>query len=448
MLRRILIANRGEIALRILRACKQLGIEAVCVYSKEDRDAIYLRYADETICIGPGPAATSYLDIPRIISAAEIADVEAIHPGYGFLSENPHFAEVCRSCGIEFIGPSAEAISIMGNKARARALAREVGIPITPGSETIVSDEQRGLAIARELGFPVMIKAAAGGGGRGMRLAHNDISFVNAFLAARAEADAAFKDSSLYIEKYIEGARHIEIQVMGDRFGNLVHMGERDCSVQRRHQKLIEEAPSPAVDEDLRTRMGAAALQLARAAKYENAGTVEFLVDRDKRFYFMEMNTRIQVEHPVTEAVTGLDLVKEQIRVASGEQLSFRQEDIRITGAAIECRINAEDPDDGFKPCPGRIGLYFPPGGAGIRLDSHVYSGFTISPYYDSLVGKLIVSRPTRDQAIVAARAALAEFVIEGIKTTIPLYQRIFANIHYQRGQIDTKFVEDYFMGH
>jgi acetyl-CoA carboxylase biotin carboxylase subunit len=447
VLRRILIANRGEIALRILRACKEMGIDAICVYSKEDKDAIYLRYADETICIGPGPSATSYLDIPRIISAAEIADVEAIHPGYGFLSENEHFAEVCRSCGIEFIGPPTAAIALMGNKARARAIARGCGVPVTTGSEGILQNEEQGLEIARSIGFPVMIKAAAGGGGRGMRVAHNEISFVNGFLAARAEAEAAFKDGSIYVEKYIESARHVEIQVIGDKHGNLVHLGERDCSVQRRHQKLIEESPSPSLDDDLRKRMGDAAIKICKAAGYENAGTIEFLLDKDRNFFFMEMNTRIQVEHPVTEMVTGIDLVKEQIRVASGLPLSFRQEDVRMRGAAIECRINAEDPEQNFKPQPGKIGLYFAPGGAGVRVDSHCYAGYTIPRFYDSMVGKLIVHRPSRDEAITAMRRALAEFVIEGVKTTIPLHQRIMHNSAYLRGQVNTTFLEEYFLG-
>jgi len=444
--RRILIANRGEIALRVLRACKELGIEVVCVYSQEDRDAIYLRQADETICIGPGPSATSYLDIARILSSAEVGDVEAIHPGYGFLSENAHFAEVCRSCGIEFIGPAPESIALMGNKARARTIAREVGVPVTPGSETTVQSEEQGLEVARSIGYPVMIKAAAGGGGRGMRVAHSDIGFVNAFLAARSEAEAAFKDGSIYIEKFIERARHVEIQVMGDRHGNLVHLGERDCSIQRRHQKLIEESPSPAIDPDLRRRMGEAALALARAARYENAGTLEFLVDREKNFYFMEMNTRIQVEHPVTELVTGIDLVKEQIRVASGEPLSFRQEDVRLSGAAIECRINAEDAENGFKPCPGKIDVYFPPGGPGVRVDSHVYAGFRISPCYDSMVGKVIVHRQTREEAIRVMRRALGELVVEGVKTTAALCREILSSLRFERGDIHTAFVEEHFL--
>ncbi|RME73135.1 MAG: acetyl-CoA carboxylase biotin carboxylase subunit, partial [Planctomycetota bacterium] len=408
MLRRILIANRGEIALRILRSCRELGIEAVCVYSTADRDAIYLRQADESICIGPGPAASSYLDIPRIIAAAEIADVEAIHPGYGFLAENDHFAEVCRSCGIGFIGPPPEVIAAVGNKARARAIAIEAGVPVLPGSGGPVADVEQGLAIAREIGFPVMIKAAAGGGGRGMRLAHNELSFQSGFVAARTEAEAAFKDGSLYLEKCIEGARHIEVQVLADAHGNVVHLGERDCSLQRRHQKLVEEAPSPFVDDELRTRMGEAAVRLAAAAGYQNAGTVEFLVDSDRNFYFIEMNARIQVEHPVTEMVCGVDLIAEQIRIASGAPLRFGQQDMAMRGAAIECRINAEDPDDDFRPDPGTVTFYAPPGGRGVRLDSHVYAGYRISPLYDSMVAKLIAYGRDREEAIAIMGRALA----------------------------------------
>ncbi|GIW71119.1 MAG: acetyl-CoA carboxylase biotin carboxylase subunit [Planctomycetota bacterium] len=445
MLRRILIANRGEIALRVLRTCKEMGIETVCVYSEQDRDAIYLRYADESICIGPGPAAQSYLDIPRIIAAAEIADVEAIHPGYGFLSENADFAEVCHSCGIAFIGPPPEAIAAVGDKARARELARQAEVPVLPGSEGVVRDVEQGLRIAREIGFPVMIKAAAGGGGRGMRVAHSELAFTNGFLAARSEAEAAFKDGSLYLEKYIEGARHIEIQVLADAHGGIVHLGERDCSLQRRHQKLIEEAPSPFVDEELRARMGAAAVRLARLAGYRNAGTAEFLVGPDRRFYFIEMNARIQVEHPVTEMVCGIDLVREQIRIAAGEPLGYTQSDVRLVGAAIECRINAEDPDQNFKPSPGRVSAYVPPGGRGVRLDSHVYAGYTIPPHYDSMVAKLIAYGADRAEAIAIMSRALGEFVIEGVRTTIPLHRRILATQEFRRGEVSTTFVEERF---
>jgi acetyl-CoA carboxylase biotin carboxylase subunit len=445
MFSRILIANRGEIALRVLRACKALGIQAVCVYSEADRDAVYLRYADETVCIGPSPAKESYLDIPRIISAAEIADVEAIHPGYGFLSENAHFAEVCRSCKITFIGPPPEAIKMMGDKVTAKAAARKAGVPLVPGSEGLVDNDQDALDVAHRIGFPVIIKATAGGGGRGMRVAHNDVSFVNAFLAARTEAEAAFKNPGVYIEKYVEGARHVEIQVFADQHGNVVHLGERDCSVQRRHQKLIEESPSPALDEELRARMGACAVALAKQAGYVNAGTVEFLVDRDRNFYFMEMNTRIQVEHPVTEMVTGFDLVKTQIRVASGERLPWVQEDVKLRGHAIECRINAEDPDDDFKPRPGKIERYFAPGGIGVRLDSHAYSGYVVPQFYDSMIGKLIVRGETRDEAIQTMKRALEEFLIEPIKTTIPIHRKILEHDKFVRGTHDTGFIADHF---
>jgi len=439
---RILIANRGEIALRILRACKEMGIETVAVYSEADAKAIHLRYADETICIGPGPSAQSYLDIPRIISAAEIADVEAIHPGYGFLSENPHFAEVCRSCKIEFIGPPPEAIALMGNKAQARLAARKLRVPVIPGSEAIVTSEKEAVKIAHKIGYPVMIKASAGGGGRGMRLAHNDISLVQSLLAAQAEAEAAFKDSSVYIEKYIEHPRHVEFQMLADRQRNVVHLGERDCSLQRRHQKLVEEAPSVCLTDELRREMGEAAKRLVRESGYYSAGTVEFLVDRAGRFYFIEMNARVQVEHPVTELVTGIDIIKEQIRVATGEPLSFTQEEVRIRGAAIECRINAEDPDQGFKPSPGTIQFYYPPGGLGVRLDSHAYAGYRIPPHYDSLIGKLLVHGRNREEAIIRMRRALGEFVVEGVKTTIPFLERLFRHPRYLAADFDTGFID------
>jgi len=443
---RVLIANRGEIVLRVLRACHQLGIETVCVYSEADRDAIYLRFADETICIGPAASAQSYLDIPRIISAAEIADVEAIHPGYGFLAENARFAEVCRECRINFIGPPPEVIASMGDKITAKALAKRAGVPLIPGSDGLVETEHEALKVAHEIGFPVIIKATAGGGGRGMRVAHNDVSFVNAFNAARSEAAAAFKDSGVYIERYIEEARHVEIQVMADAHGNVVHLGERDCSVQRRHQKLVEEAPSPFVDDELRARMGAAAADLAREAGYVNAGTVEFLVDDQKRFYFIEMNTRIQVEHPVTEEISGVDLVDLQLRVAAGERLPFRQEDVKLRGHAIECRINAEDPDDDFKPRPGLIERHFAPGGRHVRWDSHVYAGYKIPPNYDSMVGKLIVWGEDRDAAIERMRRALNELVIEPLPTSASLQRRIMNHHQFQRGNVTTSFLEDYFL--
>ncbi|MCZ6688203.1 MAG: acetyl-CoA carboxylase biotin carboxylase subunit [Planctomycetota bacterium] len=445
MFSRILIANRGEIALRVIRACKEMGIETVAVYSERDADAIYLRYADETVCIGPSPSHSSYLDIPRIISAAEITDVEAIHPGYGFLAENPHFAEVCRSCGIEFIGPSGEAIKLVGDKSRARELARSLGVPIVPGSKNTLDGENKALKIAQGIGFPVIIKAAMGGGGRGMRVAHNDISLINGYLAARAEAAAAFNDSTLYLEKYIERPRHVEFQILADREGNVIHLGERDCSLQRRHQKLIEESPCPILEEDLRRKMGDDAVKIARAAGYTGAGTVEFLLDPDLKYYFIEMNARIQVEHPVTEMVTGLDLVKEQIKIAAGQKLKLKQEDVTFDGVSIECRINAEDPAENFKPSPGKIGVCFPPGGIGVRVDTHIYSGFTISSHYDSLIAKVIVHRKTRGSAIRCMRRALDEFVIEGIKTTIPMLQDVLSHLHFIRGEVNTGFIEEYF---
>ena len=442
MFSRILVANRGEIALRVIRACRELGIDTVAVYSEVDEGALPLRYADETICIGPGPSAKSYLDIPRIIAAAEIANVDAIHPGYGFLSENPRFAEVCRSCRIGFIGPSPETIEMMGAKARAREVAMSADVPVVPGSEGLIEDEGEARRVAAEIGYPVMIKASAGGGGRGMRVAHSEIALLNALGSARAEAEVAFGDGSVYIEKLVERPRHVEFQVLADGHGNVVHLGERDCSVQRRNQKLIEEAPCPVLDDDLRARMGEAAVRLTKAADYVNAGTVEFLLDEHKNFYFMEMNARIQVEHPVTELITGIDLVKEQIRIASGEKLSFSQKDIRLEGHAIECRVNAEDPFDGFRPCPGKVGTYIPPGGPAVRMDSHLFTGYNVPPTYDSLLGKLIVWRPTRLEAIETMQRALHETIIEGVRTTIPLYKQILDHGHFLSGQVDTSFMD------
>ncbi len=442
MFKRILIANRGEIALRVIRACRELGVETVAVYSEADANAIYLRHADETICIGPARSAQSYLEIPRIISAAEIADVEAIHPGYGFLSENEHFAEVCESCGITFIGPKPKTIALVGNKSRAKDTAKKAGVPVIPGSESILASEQEALTEAHRIKYPVLIKAASGGGGRGMRIAHNDVSLINGFHAARSEAEAAFGDASVYLEKLIEKPRHVEIQVLRDSFGNFVFLGERDCSVQRRHQKIIEESPSPVLTEDLRKKMGDAARRLCEAADYLNAGTVEFLVDKHLNFYFMEVNARVQVEHPVTEMVTGVDIVQEQIRIAAGEKLSFRQKDIKINGCAIECRINAEDPKDNFRPSPGRIRTYYSPGGAHVRLDSHAYAGYDIPPYYDSLIGKLLVWGETREVALRRMECALDEFVIDGVKTTIPLHIEIMRNARFRQGDVDTSFLE------
>jgi acetyl-CoA carboxylase biotin carboxylase subunit len=444
---KILIANRGEIALRILRACKELDIETVAVYSEADRNLLHLEYADETICIGPGPSLQSYLDIPKIISAAEITDVDAIHPGYGFLAENAHFAEVCKSCHIEFIGPSVAAIRLLGDKGSARELAGKIGVPCVPGSDGVLKTEREALEVARQLGYPVIVKAVAGGGGRGMRIAHNDVSLVNGFLQARAEAEAAFNNPEVYLEKLVEKPRHVEIQILADQKGEIVHLGERDCSLQRRHQKIIEESPSPGLPPETREAMGEAAKKLALAAGYFNAGTVEFLVDREGSFFFIEVNTRIQVEHPVTEMVTGIDIVKEQIRIASGEPLGYSQSDIRMKGAAIECRINAEDPSNNFKPSPGLVSRFQVPGGFGVRVDTHLYAGYKVPPYYDSMVAKLIVHRRDRNEAIAAMRRALEEFRIEGIQTNIPLAKEIFRHFHFLRGKVNTGFIEEYFMG-
>ena len=448
MFRRVLIANRGEIAQRVIRACRELGIETVAVYSTADADAIYLRQADDTICIGPPPSAKSYLDIPSIIAAAEVADVEAIHPGYGFLAENDHFAEVCRSCKIQFIGPEPETIAMLGNKVQAREIAKKAGVPVVPGSDGPVEDERRALDVAREIGYPVMIKASAGGGGRGMRIARNEPSLVAGFHAASAEAEAAFGDGTVYLEKLVENPRHVEVQILADRHGNVVHLYERDCSIQRRHQKLIEESPSPALTPEMRQRICESAVKVARAANYTNAGTVEFLLARDGSFYFIEVNARIQVEHTVTELVTGIDLIQQQILVASGERLAFSQADVKVSGAAIECRINAEDPERDFMPSPGRIELFVPPGGPGIRLDSHCYSGYRIPPNYDSMIGKLLAHRSRRDLAIRTMLRALDEFVIEGVKTTIPIQRSILSHSDFRSGDHDTGFVERYYGSH
>ena len=445
MFHRILIANRGEIALRILRACKDLGIETVGVYSEADKDSLHLRYADETICIGPAASSESYLNIPALIAAAEIADVEAIHPGYGFLSENEHFAEVCQSCNIKFIGPSPAAIASCGDKVAAKRLAREVGVPCVPGSDGPVDNEQDALTVARKIGFPVLIKAASGGGGRGMRVAHNEPSLVTGYHSARSEAEKAFKDSTVYLEKYIEKPRHVEIQIMADQHGNVVHLGERDCSLQRRHQKLVEESPCPVLDDTTRLAMGDAAIRLAKAANYSSAGTVEFLLDKDKNFYFIEINSRIQVEHPVTESVTDTDLIIEMIKIAAGERLSFRQEDIRLRGHAMEFRINAEDPDHNFKPSPGTIRTFIAPAGPGVRWDSHIFQGYTVPPHYDSMVGKLIIHRHTRRQTIAVARRALQELTTDGIKTTASLFLRILDHSDFCAGEVDTGFIDRYF---
>ncbi len=445
MFRRIMIANRGEIALRILRACKELGIETVAVYSEADRGALHLRYADETICIGPPASKSSYLDIPALISAAEIADVEAIHPGYGFLSENAHFVEVCQSCNIKFIGPSADAIERVGDKVRAKELARAADVPTVPGSDGPVESENEARELGRKIGYPVLIKAAAGGGGRGMRVAHNDASLLNGFHAARTEAEAAFKNPTVYIEKYLERPRHVEIQILGDMQGNVVHLGERDCSLQRRHQKLLEESPCVALKPETRRAMGDAAVRLAKAANYWSAGTVEFLLDQSGDFYFIEVNSRVQVEHPVSEQVTGIDIIQWMIRIAAGQSLPFRQEDIVPRGHAIEFRINAEDPEQNFKPSPGRIHELIAPAGPGVRWDSHVFQGYTVPPYYDSMVGKLIVHRATRSEAIATARRALEEMTLGGIATTIPLFLRVLDHSDFRNGMVDTGFIDRYF---
>ncbi len=442
MFSRILIANRGEIALRIIRACKELGIETVAICSKADENALYLKYADAQVCVGPADAAESYLNIPSIISAAEITDIEAIHPGYGFLAEDSHFAEVCESSNIVFVGPPSGVMTKMGDKTIAKKIAGENKIPIIPGSDSALKNQQHALEVAHELGYPVLIKASFGGGGRGMRVAHNDISLVNSFAIAQREAEVAFKDSSIYIEKYVEHSRHIEVQIVADKYGNVVHLGERDCTIQRRHQKLLEEAPSPNITNQLREEICKAATKLAKAVKYASVGTVEFLVDRDGKYYFIEMNTRLQVEHPVTEMVTGIDLVKEQLKIASGERLDLRQKKVKREGVSIECRINAEDPDNDFRPSIGKISLCCPPGGLGVRLDSHIYSDYEIPPYYDSLLGKLIVFQKTREEAIACMKRALSEYRIEGVKTTIPLHMKIISDSRFLNGDIDTLFVE------
>lgn len=442
MFQRILVANRGEIALRVIRACREMGVQSVAVFSEADRGAHYLKLADEAYCIGPATAADSYLMISRIISAAEIGNVQAIHPGYGFLAENAHFAEVCRSCKIEFIGPPHEAMSQLGDKVSARKIADKAKVHVVPGSDGLVEDEATALKVADEIGYPVLIKATAGGGGKGMRVAHNEITLKAGLKSASAEAEKAFSNGGVYIEKYVENPRHIEVQVLADNHGNVVHLWERDCSLQRRHQKLVEESPAPNLPLSVRQDICKAAVRLIKSAGYTNAGTVEFIVDADNRFYFIEVNARIQVEHPVTEEVTGIDLIQQQIRVAAGEELGFKQRSVPCKGSSIELRINAEDPDNDFRGSPGTITKLRLPGGPGIRFDSHVHEGYTIGPYYDSLIGKLIVTRPTREEAIACMKRALAEFEIEGIKTTIPLARKIFNHSAFIEGRVDTKFVE------
>jgi len=442
MFQRILVANRGEIALRIIRACKELGVEVVAVYSQADRDAPYLALADRAICIGKASSTDSYLNIPRIIAAAEVADVQAIHPGYGFLSENPHFAEICRSCNFEFIGPPHDAIRRMGLKTEAKAVAAAAKVPCVPGSDGPVDDEADALRLARSMGYPVLIKAAAGGGGKGMRVVADEAALPAALRAARGEAEAAFKNSSVYLEKFIDRPRHVEVQILADNQGKVVHCWDRDCSLQRRHQKLVEEAPASGLPDKLRARLGDAAVRLAKAAGYVNAGTCEFLVDSSNNFYFIEVNARIQVEHPVSEQVTGIDLIKQQIKIAAGHPLGFSQSDIVARGHAFEVRINSEDPDHDFRPSPGKITGLRIPGGFGVRWDSHIQVGYTIPPNYDSLIGKLIVNAPDRPTALATMRRALDELVIEGIKTTIPLHKRIFRNPDFIDGRVDTTWVE------
>lgn len=442
MFKKILIANRGEIALRIIRACKELGVQSVAVYSEPDLDSLHVQLADEAICIGPAASSASYLKIDRIISAAEIADVDAIHPGYGFLAENAHFAEVCASCNIKFIGPSAQAIRLMGDKNSARECARNAGVPISPGSDGTVDSEAEAIKIARKIGYPVMIKAVAGGGGRGMRIASNEGSLVQGFHAARMEAEKAFGNGAVYIEKFIVNPHHIEFQIFGDEHGRVVHLGERDCSLQRRNQKIVEECPSPLMTPDLRARMGEASIKLCERVGYANAGTIEYLVDDKGNFYFMEMNTRIQVEHPITEEVYGCDLVKQQIQVAAGEHLSDYVANAQPRHHAIECRINAEDPEKGFQPCPGNIELYYAPGGRGIRIDSHAYAGYPIPPHYDSMIAKVIAGASSREACIRRMSRALGEYMITGIKTTIPFQQAIMRNSDFRKGKYHTGFVE------
>ncbi|MBI5774545.1 MAG: acetyl-CoA carboxylase biotin carboxylase subunit [Verrucomicrobia bacterium] len=448
MFEKILIANRGEIAVRIIRACKEMNIRTVAVYSEVDANSMHVQMADEAICIGKGPANESYLRIDRLISAADVADVDAIHPGYGFLSENAHFADVCENCNIRFIGPSSRAMKALEDKQVSRALAKKAGVPLPPGSDGLVENEQEALVTAKRIGYPVMIKAVAGGGGRGMRVAHNDISMIKGFHTSRNEAEKAFGNSGVYIEKFIENPHHIEFQILGDNKGNIIHLGERDCSIQRRNQKVIEETPSPLFEgkhKDLRKKMGKAAIKIAEAANYTNAGTVEFIVDDHGNFFFLEVNKRIQVEHPITEEVTGVDLVRQQILIAMGEPL--RLSDTAPKGHAIECRINAEDPFDDFRPSPGRIEMYYAPGGRGVRVDSHAYAGYTIPPHYDSMIGKLITYGKDRREAMERMSRALSEYMITGIKTTIAFEQAILQDPNFRRGVYSTNFIEQLLTG-
>src|SRR5678816_1457446 len=445
MFEKILVANRGEIAVRIIRACKELNIRTVAVYSEADANSMHVQMADEAICIGKAAANESYLRIDRIISAAEITDVDAIHPGYGFLSENAHFADVCESCNIRFIGPSSRAMNSLENKATSRNLAKKAGVPVPPGSDGLIQNEEEALTTAKRIGYPVMIKAIAGGGGRGMRVAHNDISLIKGYHTARSEAEKAFGNSGVYIEKFIENPHHIEFQILADNRGNIVHLGERDCSIQRRNQKVVEETPSPLIDnkyKKLRDKLGNAAVKIAEVANYTNAGTVEFIVDDHGNYYFLEVNKRIQVEHPITEEITGFDLVKQQIMIAMGEPLKISEKDIQFRGHSIECRINAENPFDDFRPCPGRIEMYYAPGGRGVRVDSHAYAGYTIPSHYDSMIGKLITFGKDRREAMDKMSRALGEYMITGIKTTIPFEMAIMQDPNFRRGVYSTNFIE------
>ncbi len=442
MIKKVLIANRGEIALRIIRTCHEMGLRTVAVFSTADRDALPVRFADEAVCIGPPPSRESYLRPDRIIAAAEVTGADAIHPGYGFLAENADFSAICIDHGIKFIGPAPNTITLMGDKSQAKETMRRAGVPVVPGSDGLIEEARQGQRLAAEIGYPVMIKASAGGGGKGMRLVHKAEDFAKQFTAARTEADAAFGNPEVYLEKFILQPRHVEIQVLGDGRGAVMHFGERECSIQRRHQKLIEESPSPVVDEELRRKMGAAAVRGAEAVHYEGAGTVEFLLDAEGHFYFMEMNTRIQVEHPVTEEVTDCDLIEQQIRVAMGEALP--QGEVTLAGHAIECRINAEDPFRSFSPSPGRIATFHPPGGHGVRVDTHAYAGYVIPPHYDSMIAKLIVRARTRELAIFKMLRALDEFVIEGVKTTIPFHKQLLRHADFRAGRFDTRFLETF----
>ncbi|APQ97213.1 acetyl-CoA carboxylase biotin carboxylase subunit [Clostridium botulinum] len=442
MFKKILVANRGEIAVRIIRACREMGIETVAIYSEADKDALHVQLADEAVCIGPPSSKDSYLNMYNIISATVLTGSQAIHPGFGFLSENSKFANMCKDCNIVFIGPDSETIDKVGNKSNARDIMIRAGVPVIPGSNGVIHNEEEALNIAEEIGYPVVVKASAGGGGRGIRIVHSKENMIKAFNTAKSEAKGAFGDDSMYVEKFIKNPRHIEFQILGDNYGNIIHLGERDCSLQRRNQKVLEEAPSPRMNEELRKRMGDVAIKAAKAVEYKNAGTIEFLLDEDGSFYFMEMNTRIQVEHPITEMVTGVDILKEQIKIAYGEKLNIKQKDIKIQGHAIECRINAEDYKNGFRPCPGKIENLYIPGGLGVRLDSSVYSGYTIPPYYDSMIGKLIAYGRNREETIQIMKRALGELIIEGVNTNIDFQFIILEDENFIKGEYTTKYIE------